>query len=181
MRIFYFFLLNCQKNNFTRDKIGTGCGVDMNLLAERMRDAKVVQKEKERKKRLESKKRKKNKNVGRRYTIDDFDLVKILGAGGFGKVFLAKQKGSEKFVAIKSVQKPIIVSYEDYEITLTERLVLSFGSECMFLTNLVCSFQTKERLFFVMEYLSGGDLLFHLYKVNSKESDPTKNKGTHDE
>merc|ERR1719270_3171525 len=108
-RVFKCTLCEIYVHAHCRDKIGTGCGVDMNLLAERMRDAKVVQKEKERKKRLESKKRKKNKNVGRRYTIDDFDLVKILGAGGFGKVFLAKQKGSEKFVAIKSVQKPIIV------------------------------------------------------------------------
>ena len=138
----------------------------MNMLAERMRDAKVEQKEKERRKRQESILRKnKYKSKGRRYTIDDFYLLKILGSGGFGKVFLAKDKRSKQFVAIKSVQKPIIVSYEDYEITLTERSVLSLGSECIFLTNLVCSFQTQERLFYVMEYLSGGDLLFHLYKV----------------
>ena len=43
-------------------------------------------------------------------------------------------------------------------------------SQCRFLTNMLASFQTTERLFFVMEFVSGGDLFHHIAKVSETET-----------
>ncbi|XP_061523967.1 protein kinase C theta type [Phycodurus eques] len=97
-----------------------------------------------------------------KFSIDDFVLHKLLGKGSFGKVFLAELKKSARFFAIKALKKDVVLMDDDLESTMVERRVLSLAWENPFLTHLHCTFQTKENLFFVMEYLNGGDLMFHI-------------------
>ncbi|XP_074628418.1 RAC-alpha serine/threonine-protein kinase-like [Acropora palmata] len=96
-------------------------------------------------------------------TLDDFHLLRVLGKGTFGKVMLAKNKKTEEVVALKILKKEVILAKEEVEHTLTENRVLKMMVH-PFLTALRCSFQTKERLIFVMEYVNGGELFFHLSK-----------------
>ncbi|XP_055340112.1 RAC-gamma serine/threonine-protein kinase-like [Paramacrobiotus metropolitanus] len=93
--------------------------------------------------------------------LDDFEYIKLLGKGTFGKVMLGKERSSGKLYAVKMLRKEVIISKDEVEHTLTERRVLQ-STRHPFLTYLQYAFQTRDRLCFVMEYVNGGELFFHL-------------------
>ena len=81
------------------------------------------------------------------------------------QVFLAERNSDKKVCAIKTISKRDILNQDSASITFLEREILALGDECKFITRLLATFQTKERLFFVMEFVSGGDLFQSIYEV----------------
>ena len=98
-------------------------------------------------------------------SIDDFELLKLLGKGAFGKVFLVQKKDDEKMYAIKVLKKTSIIELNQLEHTKAEKMILSHVNH-QFLVSLVYAFQTPEKLYFVMEFMKGGELYQHLLKLD---------------
>lgn len=57
-------------------------------------------------------------------TIDNFELIRVVGKGSFGKVLLVRKHTSEKLYAIKVLRKREVVQRKQVEHTLTERRIL---------------------------------------------------------
>ncbi|CAF4219272.1 unnamed protein product [Rotaria socialis] len=99
-----------------------------------------------------------------RIAMEDFNFLKMLGKGSFGKVLLGEHKLTGEIFAIKVLNKDAIIQNDDVECTMTERRILALSARHPFLTGLFCSFQSKERLFLIMEYVNGGDLMFQIQR-----------------
>jgi len=120
-------------------------------------------------KRGEVQKRSGNKKV----TFENFEFLKVLGKGTFGKVILCREKSSSHLYAIKILKKEVIIKKDEVEHTKTENRVLQ-KTRHPFLIGLKYSFTTSDRLCFVMEYVNGGELFFHLSRERQFSEDRTR-------
>uniref|UniRef100_A0A3B3X865 Serum/glucocorticoid regulated kinase family member 3 n=1 Tax=Poecilia mexicana TaxID=48701 RepID=A0A3B3X865_9TELE len=94
----------------------------------------------------------------------DFDFLKVIGKGSFGKVFLAKRRHDGKYYAVKVLQKKVILNRKEQKHIMAERNVLLKNVKHPFLVGLHYSFQTTDKLYFVLDFVNGGELFFHLQR-----------------
>jgi len=96
--------------------------------------------------------------------IEDFDQLKVLGKGGFGKVVLARKKDTDKIYALKLMDKQKILNKpRDFKNLMSEKRILQ--NDCCFLVHLHWAFQTETEFCLVMDFVGGGDLYYHWRKI----------------
>ncbi|KAJ5273107.1 Serine/threonine-protein kinase gad8 [Penicillium angulare] len=95
--------------------------------------------------------------------MEDFDLLKVVGKGSFGKVMQVMKKDTGRIYALKTIRKAHIISRSEVTHTLAERSVLAQINN-PFIVPLKFSFQSPEKLYFVLAFVNGGELFHHLQK-----------------
>ena len=98
--------------------------------------------------------------------LEDFKILKVIGRGSFGKVCLVEYLPTHETYAMKSLKKDILIEQEQIENTLLEKQILQ-TIDYLLLCGLDFCFQTEERIYFVMPFLSGGELFQHLIKFRT--------------
>lgn len=96
--------------------------------------------------------------------LEDFELIRVIGKGSFGKVTLVRKKVGKQLYALKVLTKSNILKRKQVEHTKTERRVLGTINH-PFIVRLHYAFQTKDKLYFVLDYAAGGELFFHLQRM----------------
>lgn len=94
----------------------------------------------------------------------DFEFLKVVGNGSFGKVYLARHLGEQKTYAVKVLNKQKVIEKNEARHVMCERQVLATNNQHPFLVALHYSFQTADKLYLVMDYINGGELFFHLQR-----------------
>lgn len=105
----------------------------------------------------------------------DFEILRVVGKGAFGKVFQVRKKtgdGKEKeggggsgdgIYAMKVMRKDTIIKKKHVDYMKAERDILTKVVH-PFIVQLRYSFQTKSKLYLILDFMNGGHLFFHLYR-----------------
>ncbi|KAL5391960.1 Serine/threonine-protein kinase, variant 3 [Paraphaeosphaeria minitans] len=100
------------------------------------------------------------------YGPEDFEILKLIGKGTFGQVFQVRKRDTRRIYAMKVLSKKVIVQKKEVAHTLGERniLVRTAMADSAFIVGLKFSFQTPSDLYLVTDYMSGGELFWHLQR-----------------
>lgn len=108
-----------------------------------------------------------------RITLDDLLIVKLIGKGMFGNVFLAAHKRKKTLFALKTVERNKIEKYEIQENLILERKVL-LQLDHIFILKLVKTFKDPNRVYFLTEFVKGMDLFDVLRELNLVSNSDSK-------
>ena len=104
------------------------------------------------------------RTMTRKVGLADFELIRVLGKGSFGKVTLVRKISNDKLYAMKVLSKQNIIRKKQVEHTRTERRILGKITH-PYIVKLHYAFQTDKKLYFVLDYAAGGELFYHLERM----------------
>ena len=104
-----------------------------------------------------------HKHKNKKVKLEDFKFIRLIGIGSFGKIYVASKKSSNKLYAIKILNKKNVNNKMELQNIKTERTVLAKLNH-PFIMKLYYAFQTKGNLYFITEFMHGGELNYHIYK-----------------
>lgn len=98
-----------------------------------------------------------------KYSLVDFEILRTLGTGSFGRVHLVQSRHNQRFYAVKVLKKAQVVKMKQVEHTNDERRMLGEVKNT-FLITLWGTFQDAKNLYMVMDFVEGGELFSLLRK-----------------
>ncbi|KAK0746234.1 serine/threonine-protein kinase sck1 [Schizothecium vesticola] len=112
----------------------------------------------------------------RHFGPEDFQILRLIGKGTFGQVYQVRKKDTRRIYAMKVLSKKVIVQKKEVAHTVGERniLVRTAMADSPFIVGLKFSFQTPSDLYLVTDYMSGGELFWHLQKDGKFEEKRAK-------
>ena len=108
-----------------------------------------------------------------KYSLADFQLLRTLGTGSFGRVHLVRSNHNHRFYAVKVLKKAQVVKLKQVEHTNDERRMLG-SVRHPFLVTLWGTFQDSKNLYMVMDFVEGGELFSLLRKSGVRHLPPTQ-------
>ena len=102
------------------------------------------------------------KDFKSKVTLNDFQVIKMLGKGAFGKVLLVYNEELKKYFAMKTLNKAYIKKYQQTKHTKEERKILE-KIDYPFIAKLYYAFQNDKKLYMITEYMPGGEMFYHLH------------------
>ena len=95
--------------------------------------------------------------------LDNFEIIKLIGEGTYGKVLLVRLKSNQNLYAMKILNKMLLKLKKQEIHTKNERdIMVKISSP--FIVNIKFAFQDDKNLYLVSEFMQGGELFFHLRK-----------------
>ena len=113
------------------------------------------------------------KYTNNKLTIEDFTIIKVVGKGSYGKVLLVKKNKEETIYAMKIMKKISMVKKNQVDHIKTERRILELIDH-PFINKLKYAFQTEQKLYLVTDYCPGGELFFHIQRVERFNEEAAK-------
>lgn len=108
------------------------------------------------------------------FSVEDFDFVRKIGQGSYGEVFLVRDKASGTLFALKRMRKDGVLVGRCVGNVWLERFVLATCGGRDFVCKMIGTFQDLGYLYFLCEYLPGGDLLSMLIREDRLSEDTAK-------
>jgi len=98
---------------------------------------------------------------GKKVGKDDFDYLRVVGEGAHAKVMQVREKASGRHLAMKVLNKKRVIDMGQVDNIMIERRVLEQINHPFFV-NLHYAFQTKDKLYLVLDFCNGGELFYHM-------------------
>ena len=96
-----------------------------------------------------------------KFSFEDYQIVKKIGQGTFGKVYLVKNSKNDKMYAMKAIRKDLIVETDSVDSLRVEKLIL-LQVRHPFIISMEQVFAQETRIYFIMQFMQGGELFKHL-------------------
>lgn len=105
--------------------------------------------------------------------LEDFEMMRIVGKGTFGKVFQVMHKKTKKVYAMKCIRKDVVLENEQMDSLKLEKEIL-YSIEHPFIVGMDYVFENNLRIFFLMDFIEGGELFRHLVQVRRFPEDQAR-------
>lgn len=105
---------------------------------------------------------------GQQLSITDFEVLSKIGEGGFGTVLLVRKRSTGKLYALKVLVKKSMRRTGDARRAISESAAMQ-EIKHPFVVTLHFAFQDEKHVYFVLEFVGGGDLYSHLERQTFSE------------